>query len=190
MVAVVERVSHPSVSALSFRNKGCSFPDIHTSGMRRVKNSFILKDQTICARAQYTALFASPTFPVAASFWQVWGAPFEWGLVWSHFIMQQWSMTKWYWVHPTLLLMSTSWYLYKLTFQPSPPCAEKVSKSPRSQTAKLLENRFTTYLTSAHSKCFSIQVNIRDGKLLPNLQSQKINYFCACSFKGKHAVKS
>lgn len=71
-----------------------------------------------------------------------------------------------------------------------PPCAQKVSKSPRCQTAKLLENRFTIYLMSAHSKCFSIQVNIRDGKLLPNLQSQKINYFCACSFKGKHAVKS
>lgn len=43
------------------------------------------------------------------------------------------------------------------------PCAEKASKSPRSQTAKLLENRFTTYLMSANSKYSSIQVNIRDG---------------------------
>lgn len=44
MVVVVEGVSHPPLSALGVRNRGCSFPipEVRMSG--RVKNSFILKD--------------------------------------------------------------------------------------------------------------------------------------------------
>lgn len=40
MVVMVEEVSPPPLSALGVRNKGCSFPDIRTSGMRRVENKF------------------------------------------------------------------------------------------------------------------------------------------------------
>lgn len=79
--------------------KGASFQTYAPLGWEEWKVSFVLKDRTIGAEAQYTALFASSTFPVAASFWQGWGLPFERNLVGSHFIVQQRSRTKWYPVH-------------------------------------------------------------------------------------------
>lgn len=59
--------------------EGSAFQTYTSLGWEEGTVNSALKEQTICIEAQYWILFASSTFPVAASFWPGWDLPFEWG---------------------------------------------------------------------------------------------------------------